>query len=96
MTIARHNLMIAKDGKAEKLCEALRALVAKSRTLQGFAGAVLLRVGERPDHVIFVERWSSMDLYADSRTVLDVEDLPAAMALLTAAPTSAYVEYVQI
>ena len=96
MTVARHYVMQAAEGKATALLSALTQLVGALVNIPGFEGADLLRDVDEPDHFIFIEKWSSVEAHKAGGSLLPKEALVPLMASLAGRPEGAYLNYLPV
>lgn len=92
MGIVRQYLMIAKTGEGQALSEALRALAAQVRQLEGCEGIDLYRDVDKPDRFTFLEHWTSIEAHQAGGKVLGKAAFAPVSALLEAPPAGAYLE----
>jgi quinol monooxygenase YgiN len=96
MTIARHYLMIAAQGKEEALKSALAGLAARVRALEGCEGVEMLQDSRAPTDFMFVERWASIEAHKQGGQSLGRDALAEVMAAVAEAPKGRYMEYVPL
>lgn len=96
MTIARHYVMHAAEGKAAELPSAFTALVGALVGIPGFEGADLLRDVDEPARFIFIEKWSSVEAHKEGGSLLPKEAIAPLMASLAGRPEGAYLTYLPV
>jgi quinol monooxygenase YgiN len=84
--IARHYRLEAKDGMAEALAAACRALADSLARAPGFQGAELSREAEAPGAHLFIERWASAEAHKAGSEFMSKDALGQMMACLAAKP----------
>ena len=96
MTVARHYVMQAAEGKATALRSALTQLVGALVNIPGFEGADLLMDVDEPDRFIFIEKWSSVEAHKGGSSLLPKEAVAPLMASLAGKPEGAYLNYLPV
>lgn len=96
MSVARHYVMRAAEGKEADLLSALTGLVGSLVKISGFEGADLLRDVDKSDRFIFIEKWSSVEAHKEGGSVLPKEALAPLMASLAGRPEGAYPNYLTV
>jgi quinol monooxygenase YgiN len=86
MAYLKHYIMIAKAGQEMALAEALDALKAKVRPLDGCEDVLFLRDLDRPERFVFLERWSSAEAHKAGGAALGKGALAPVMAALGEPP----------
>lgn len=94
MTILRHYVMTAAEGRGEDLHAALVALAAKVSPLPGSEGVELLADMRDTDSFVFIEHWTSVDAHKAAGNALGKEAFTPVMAILTRPPEGRYLEAV--
>lgn len=92
MTVARHYVMRAADGKAEALEQALRNLADTVRTIPGSLGVELLRDQADASRFFFIERWESVEAHKDGGKSLPKEAMAPVGAALAGAPEASWLD----
>ena len=93
MTIARHYVMLAKEGSEAALDSALRAVADAVRPLPGCEGVEMFRDLANDRRFVFIERWASVDAHKTAGSMLDKSVITAMMAALDGPPEGSYLDY---
>ncbi len=96
MGVARHYVMIAKQGGSAQLETALSGLADKVRGIPGSEGVELMRDIGDAHRFIFIEKWASVDAHKAGRDHLDADALAPVMAALDGPPEGAYLDYLKV
>lgn len=96
MSVARHYVMIAAEGKAEALAMALTALAAKVRPVAGCEGVELMEDSRTPGYFVFIERWASIEAHKAGGQQLGREALAEVMAVIAEPPQGRYLDIVSL
>jgi len=92
MPIARHYVMIAREGQERALKDALVALAASVRPLEGSERVDIFQDPDTPTHFVFIEHWTSVEAHKAAGAALGKEAFAPVMAALAARPESRYLE----
>ncbi len=92
MSIVRHYLMVAKPGEEDTLSDALGALAAKVRPIDGCEGVELYKDADKGERFTFIERWASIEAHKAGGKLLGKEAFAPIMAALACPPEAAYLE----
>ena len=92
MPILRHYVMIAQEGQERALTDALVALAAAVRPLDGSEGVDIFQDPDAPTHFVFIEHWTSVEAHKAAGAALGKEALAPVMAALAARPEGRYLE----
>ncbi|MBJ7439502.1 MAG: antibiotic biosynthesis monooxygenase [Sphingopyxis sp.] len=92
MTILRHYVMTAAEGRGSELREALVDLATRVAPLAGSERIELFADPRDPDSFIFIEHWSSIDCHKAAGTQLGKDAFAAVMAILARAPDGRYLQ----
>jgi quinol monooxygenase YgiN len=92
MTIVRHYLMTAAEGRGPELRKILQDLANKVRPLAGCEGVELYQDPELEIRFIFQERWTSADAHREAGKALGREVFAPVMAALAKPPEGSYFE----
>lgn len=95
MTIARHYVMHAADGKDAVLEAALGSLAAVVRAIAGCEGVELLRDLSNERRFIFIEKWESIEAHKAGGKQIPKEEFGPMMAALDGPPDGAYFGYLR-
>lgn len=95
MTVARHYVMHAAEGKDATLETALRALAEAVRAVPGSEGVELMRDVGNERRFVFIEKWTSIAAHKDAGKALPKELMAPVMASLDGPPEGAYLDYLQ-
>jgi quinol monooxygenase YgiN len=95
MTIARHYVMNAAEGRDAQLETALGVLADAVRNVPGSEGVELLRDLGNERRFIFIEKWTSVEAHKDARNHLDKDVFTPVAATLDGPPEGAYLEYLK-
>lgn len=95
MTVARHYVMHAAEGKDAQLETALRDLADKVRPIPGCEGVELMRDIGNERRFIFIEKWESVDAHKGAGAHLPKETLAPVMATLDGPPDGGYLDYLK-
>lgn len=90
MTVIRHYLMAAAEGRADELAGALRTLAGAVEAIAGCEGTETMRDLDRPGRFLFIERWVSVEAHKAGGANLLKPLLEALMAPLAGQPEGAY------
>ena len=93
MTVARHYVMIAPEGKEAALEAALGDLAGTLMQVPGYKGAELMQDAKQPTRFVFIERWASIEAHRASGEHLPKGALDALQANLAGKPEGAYLNY---
>jgi quinol monooxygenase YgiN len=93
MTIARHYVMHALEGRDAELETALATLADAVRKVPGSEGVELLRDLGNERRFVFIEKWTSVEAHKDSRGHLDKDAFTPVAAVLDGPPEGAYLDY---
>ncbi|WP_068078010.1 putative quinol monooxygenase [Novosphingobium lentum] len=78
--------MTARAGEGGALRDALAALAAKVRPIEGCEGTELLEDAEQPGQFVFLERWASADAHKAGGKLLGKDAFAPIMAVLAGPP----------
>ena len=95
MTVARHYVMNAGEGKDAALETALGALADAVRKVDGCEGVELLRDLGNERRFIFIEKWASIEAHKEGGKTLDKGLFAPMMAALDGPPDGAYFDYLK-
>ena len=95
MTIARHYVMNAAEGRDARLETALGVLADAVRKVPGSEGVELLRDLGNERRFIFIEKWTSVEAHKGARDHLDKDAFAPVMAALDGPPDGAYLDYLK-
>lgn len=96
MTIARHYVMIARDDAVVALREALVALAAAVKPIDGCEGIAMFQDVATPTRFTFIEYWRSMEAHKAAGAILGKAALAPTMAALASPPDGAYLEQIAL
>ena len=96
MTVLRHYIMKASEGRGADLRAALVALAAQVKPLAGCAAVELFADPRDADTFFFVEHWASLDAHKAAGAALGKEAFAPVMALLAGPPEGRYLESVPL
>lgn len=63
MTVVRHYIMTAIDGRGHELLAALQAIGTSVTLMPGCGGVEILRDIDVPDRFVLMERWDSVEAH---------------------------------
>jgi heme-degrading monooxygenase HmoA len=86
MTIARHYVMVAAEGKAAELKAALAELATKVRPVPGCLGVELMSDMADAGRFVFIERWDSVESHKSGGKILGREAVAPVMACVGKPP----------
>lgn len=92
MTIARHYIVCAAEGKTDELESALRNLANAVRAVVGCHGVDVMRDLDDERRYVFIEKWESIEVYKASSAKLPKEVVAPMMAALDGPPQAAYLD----
>lgn len=92
MAVARHYVMIAKEGEDSSLKAALTALAAKVSPIEGCEGVEMMQDTRTPTYFVFIERWISTEAHKAGSKALGREALDDVMAALAEPPQGRYLD----
>jgi heme-degrading monooxygenase HmoA len=95
MTIARHYLMHAAEGKDATLETALAGLADVVRALPGSEGVELLRDLGNERRFVFIEKWESVEAHKAGGPLVPKDVFAPVMAALDGPPEGAYLDYLK-
>ena len=95
MTIARHYVMHAAEGRDAELETALGRLAEVVRELPGSEGVELMRDLGNERRFVFIEKWTSVEAHKSAGALLAKENLAPMMATLDGPPDGAYLDYLK-
>ena len=95
MTVARHYVMHAAEGKDAALEAALTALADAVRTIAGCEGVELMRDCGNERRFVFIEKWASIEAHKEGGKTLDKSIFAPMMAALDGPPEGAYLDYLK-
>lgn len=95
MTIARHYIMNAAEGRDATLETALDALADAVRALPGSQGVEMLRDLGNARRFIFIEKWDSVEAYRNAGAHLPEDVMASLMAALDGPPEGLYLDYLK-
>ena len=93
MTVARHYIVYAAEGKVDELERALRNLADAVRAVGGCRGVDVMRDLDDERRYVFIEKWESVEVYKASSAKMPNEAVAPMMAALQGPPHSAYLEF---
>ncbi|MDX3884740.1 MULTISPECIES: putative quinol monooxygenase [Edaphosphingomonas] len=96
MTVARHYIMNAVEGRDATLETALRDLADKVRAISGCQGVELLRDIGNERRFIFIEKWDSVDAHKAAGPQLGKDALAPILAVLDGPPDGDYLDYLKV
>ncbi|HET6733383.1 putative quinol monooxygenase [Mycobacterium sp.] len=94
MTVARHYIVYAAEGRTDELDTALRNLADAVRAVAGCHGVDVMRDLEDERRYVFIEKWESVEVYKASLAKLPNEVVAPMMAALDGPPQAAYLDLV--
>lgn len=86
MTVIRHYLMTAAEGRADELRGTLRALAGAVEAIAGCEGTETMHDVDRPGRFLFIERWTSIEAHKAGGANLPKPLLEALVAPLVGRP----------
>lgn len=89
MSIVRQYVLIAAEGRAEALAQALKALAGAVAGIAGCEGGALLRDQGNPQRFVFQETWESLAVYRAAAAQLPPDLFGAVMREIGGKPESA-------
>lgn len=92
MSVVRHYVMIAAQGKAGSLAAALTALAVKVRVIDGCEGVEVMQDQSTPEYLVFIERWASVEAHKAGGQALGREALLDVMSAVAEPPQARYLE----
>ena len=92
MTVLRHYVMVAAEGREAAMAEALRELAGKVAPLEGCEGVEVLQDPRQPTHFVFIERWASIEAHKSGGRLLGKEALDPVLAAIAQPPEGRYLE----
>jgi quinol monooxygenase YgiN len=92
MSVVRHYIMVAAEGKASALEQALRVLLDHVRALPGSEGVELLRDQADSARFVFLERWASVEAHSQAGKQLSKAVMAPVMEALAGRPDGAYLD----
>jgi quinol monooxygenase YgiN len=95
MTVARHYVMIAAEGKESDLLAALDGLADAVRPLPGCEGVDLMQDGDAPTRFVFIEKWASIGAHKEAGALLPKSALAPVMGALAGPPEGGYLHYIK-
>ncbi len=95
MTVARHYVMHAAEGKDAMLEAALGNLADAVRSVAGCEGVEMLRDLGNERRFIFIEKWESIEAHKSGGKLIPKEIFAPMMAALDGPPDGAYFEYLK-
>ena len=95
MTVARHYLMHAAEGRDAELETALGRLADVIRRLPGSEGVELLRDLGNERRFVFIEKWDSVESHKAAGKQIPKEAFQGMMAALDGPPDGAYFDYLK-
>jgi len=95
MTIARHYVMHALEGRDAELETALSALADVVRGIAGSEGVELLRDLGNERRFVFIEKWVSVEAHKNAGSQIPKEYFTPMMAVLDGPPDGAYLDYLK-
>lgn len=95
MTVARHYIMHAAEGKDSVLETALYQLADAVRGIPGSEGVELLRDVGNERRFVFIEKWESVDAHKAAGDHLPKDALAPVMGALDGPPDGAYLDYLK-
>jgi len=95
MTIARHYLMHAAEGRDAELETALGTLADAIRPLPGSEGVELLRDLGNERRFVFIEKWTSVEAHKNAGSQIPKDVFAPVMATLDGPPEGAYLDYLK-
>jgi heme oxygenase (mycobilin-producing) len=93
MTVARHYVMLAKEGSEAAPDSALRAVADAVRPLPGCEGVEMLRDLSNGRRFVFIERWADVEAHKAAGRLLDKSVIAPMMAALDGPPEGSYLDY---
>lgn len=93
MTVARHYVMHAAEGKDASLETALNALAVTVRGIAGCEGVELLRDCGNERRFVFIEKWTSIEAHKEGGKQVSKEVFAPVMGALDGPPDGAYFDY---
>jgi len=95
MTVARHYVMNAAEGKDATLEAALGDLADAVRLIPGCVGVELLRDCGNERRFVFIEQWASIDAHKEGAKSVNKALFAPMMAALDGPPEGAYLDYLK-
>ena len=95
MTVARHYVMHAAEGKDAALEKALGDLADVVRKIDGCTGVEMLRDCGNERRFVFIEKWTSIDAHKEGAKNVDKAIFGPMMAALDGPPEGAYLDYLK-
>lgn len=95
MTVARHYVMNAAEGKDDALEAALRTVADVVRGVTGSEGVELLRDLGNKRRFIFIEKWESVEAHAAAGKQLPEDTFAPVIGALDGPPDGAYFDYLK-
>lgn len=95
MTIARHYLMHALEGRDAELETALATLADAVRKVPGCEGVELLRDLGNERRFVFIEKWASVEAHKEGGKQIPKEIFGPMMAALDGPPDGSYLDYLK-
>lgn len=92
MTVLRHYVMVATEGRETEMADALRELAGKVSPLDGCEGVEILRDPRQTTYFVFIERWASIDAHKACGRLLGKEALDPVLAAIAQPPEGRYLE----
>jgi quinol monooxygenase YgiN len=92
VSVARHYVMLAGEGKAEALAAALEALAQAVRALPGCLSVEGLVDVDQAERFIFIERWESLEAHKSAGALLPKALMAPVMASLAQKPEGSYLK----
>jgi quinol monooxygenase YgiN len=96
MTVLRHYLMRAAEGRGDALGRELETLAGKVRPLAGCEKVEMFADAGDADAFIFIEYWSSVDAHKAAGAALGKEAFAGVMAVLAGPPEGRYLNPVAL
>ncbi len=95
MTIARHYVMHAAEGRDAQLETALTVLADAVRALPGSEGVELMRDLGNERRFVFIEKWVSVEAHKGAAALLPKEAFAPIAATLDGPPEGSYLDYLK-
>ena len=96
MTVARHYVMHAAEGKDAALETALTSLAEAVRKVDGCEGVEMMRDCGNERRFVFIEKWTSIDAHKVGGKTLDKGLFAPMMAALDGPPEGCYLDYLSV
>ena len=92
MSVIRHYIMTAAEGRADDLAKGLATLGDALKQVAGFEGAQLLHDQDDANRFYFLERWETVDAHKSALKSLPKEAMGGWTSALGAPPEGRYLD----